>query len=72
MEFPERSPLMSARNANTPWEMVMVQAMLIQADWFQPDAPELAPGIAVAQVGETSGDETIWTPFRPFISGSAI
>jgi hypothetical protein len=23
--------------------------MLIQADWFQPDAPELAPGIAVAQ-----------------------
>lgn len=29
------------------------QAMLIQADWFQPDAPELAPGIAVAQ---TTGD----------------
>lgn len=29
------------------------QAMLIQADWFQPDAPELAPGIAVAQ---TNGD----------------
>ena len=25
------------------------QAMLIQADWFEPDAPELAPGVAVAQ-----------------------
>lgn len=26
------------------------EAMLIQADWFQPDAPELAPGVAVMQV----------------------
>ena len=23
--------------------------MLIQADWFVPDAPELAPGVAVAK-----------------------
>lgn len=26
------------------------QAMLIQADWFLPDAPELAPGVEVAQI----------------------
>eukprot|EP00439_Symbiodinium_sp_Y106_P007986 s2976_g1.t1 len=32
------------------------QAMLIQADWFVPDAPELAPGVAVAKVsGEDAG-----------------
>lgn len=32
------------------------QAMLIQADWFQPDAPELAPGVAVMQtVGDVEG-----------------
>ncbi|CAJ1335565.1 unnamed protein product [Effrenium voratum] len=29
------------------------QAMLIQADWFQPDAPELAPGVEVVK---TSGE----------------
>ena len=35
--------------------------MLIQADWFQPDAPELAPGIAVAQAKHEK---------RPFQSSS--
>ena len=32
------------------------QAMLIQADWFEPDAPELAPGVCVAQAnGDLAG-----------------
>ena len=38
------------------WPNSWTQAMLIQADWFQPDAPELAPGIAVAQAqGDLEG-----------------
>ncbi|CAE7428591.1 unnamed protein product, partial [Symbiodinium pilosum] len=47
-------PITSAFAISTT--QIAIQASLIQADWFQPDAPELAPGVAVAKAnGEDAG-----------------
>ena len=43
------------------------EAMLIQADWFQPDAPELAPGVEVVKARGRS--EAATKGFRVLLAG---
>eukprot|EP00931_Biecheleriopsis_adriatica_P061034 TRINITY_DN36683_c0_g1_i1.p1 TRINITY_DN36683_c0_g1~~TRINITY_DN36683_c0_g1_i1.p1 ORF type:complete len:1088 (+),score=167.69 TRINITY_DN36683_c0_g1_i1:25-3288(+) len=40
------------------------QALLIQADWFQPDAPEIVPGVAVRRLNCGLGNESSGTVSR--------